>query len=144
MRRSLRSAVLASLLASLAAPWPAAAHEGHEHAVELDRYSAGETAMDDFALSRPLDLGHLEWDGQIQADYALNPLVYETTLGDSDTEIASIVEHHLVVHLGLALGLVDRLVLFAGIPLTGMMQGDDQVAIAWFLERNADFSASVF
>lgn len=135
MRRLGSAAALLIVVAG--GPSAARAHEGHDAALDLDRYSAGETASDDFALSRPVDLGHLQWDALIQLDYALNPLVYEADLGHSDTESAAVVEHHLVVHLGLALGLVDRLVLFTGIPLTGFMQGDNTIALLPEVEGSA-------
>lgn len=121
-----RVAVGTSFLLGLAmVAGDAAAQDGI--GVELDRYAASETVADGFVVSRPEDLGHLQVDAQVHFDYALDPLVYESKLGDADTEAAALVEHQAVAHLGLALGLVDRLVLFAGLPATLVMEGDNSV-----------------
>ncbi|MFO0684225.1 MAG: hypothetical protein U0234_19385 [Sandaracinus sp.] len=80
----------------------------------LDQYQPSPTPIDDFALSRPADMGHLRFGAQLQLDYGLNPLVWEDRLGDGRTERFPIVEHELVGTLGLSLGLVDRLVIYAG------------------------------
>lgn len=96
--------------------------------LELDRYTASQTVADGFAIDRPEGLGHLQVDVQIHFDYALNPLVYETDLGNTDTETSALVEHQLAAQLGVAIGLVDRLVLFAGLPATLVMEGDNEIA----------------
>jgi outer membrane protein OmpA-like peptidoglycan-associated protein len=93
--------------------------------VTLNRFRASETPDDGFQLSRPTDLGHLGIGAQLHLDYANDPLVYERTLGDSDTEDASVVAHQLTATLGFAFGLVDRVVLFAGLPVNLAVTGDD-------------------
>lgn len=98
-------------------------------AVHLSQYRAAETAEDGLAISRPDDLGHLRWSAQLHLDYGYNPLVYETALGDTSTEL-SLVEHQLVAQAGFAFGLFDRLVLFAGLPVNLVMEGDDVPGIA--------------
>ena len=94
-------------------------------AVQLDHYRAAETSEDGFAISRPTDLGHLRFGARLDLDYALNPLVYEARAGDASTESASVVEHQLAAQLGVALGLFDRAVLFAGLPVNLAMEGSD-------------------
>ena len=84
----------------------------------LDRYHPAETVEDGFAISRPKDFGHLRWGVQLQLDYANDPLVFETRLGDRDSEIASVVEHQLVGHAIASFGLWDRLVIYGGLPVT--------------------------
>ena len=91
----------------------------------LDQYQPSPTPIDDFALSRPNDMGHLRFGAQLQLDYALNPLVWENRLGDGRSERFSIVEHQLVGTLGLSLGLFDRLIVYAGLPVTFLMSGTD-------------------
>lgn len=118
-RRRAAGAAIAVIAAVALAPVAASAQ-----AVHLDQYRAAETAEDGFALSRPDDLGHLRWGAQLHLDYAFNPLVYELSQGDPDTETVSAVEHHLVGHLGGAFGLFDRLVLFGGIPIGFVMDGE--------------------
>ncbi len=61
---------------------------------------------------------------QVQLDYSRNPLVYETTLGDASTERTAIVSDHLVAHLGVSLGLWDRLTLSLGVPISVVMEGN--------------------
>lgn len=111
--------ILALVLTAIAfAPSLAAAQRG-----TLDRYRASETTEDDFHLSRPGDFGDTRLGAQLQVDYGLNPLVWESMLGDSGTETLAIVEHQVVGTLGLAFGLADRVVLFAGVPVSLVLDG---------------------
>jgi outer membrane protein OmpA-like peptidoglycan-associated protein len=103
---------------------PAAARTEVSAGAALDQYRAAETPEDGFALSRPSDLGHLRVAAQLHVDYGLRPLVWERVQGDRDTEVEAIVEHQLVGTLGLALGLIDRIVVFAGLPVNLLMIGD--------------------
>ncbi|MFK7990558.1 MAG: OmpA family protein [Sandaracinaceae bacterium] len=85
----------------------------------LDRYRASETPEDDFHLSRPGDLGHLRFGAQLQLDYGYNLLVFEPADGDR----FPVVEHQLNATAGLSLGLVDRVVVYAGLPVTLALTG---------------------
>jgi outer membrane protein OmpA-like peptidoglycan-associated protein len=78
---------------------------------------------DGFAVSRPNDRGHLEYGARLDLGYALNPLVVERRLGDAGSEIQPIVEHQLVGHLSLSIGLFDRVVVFAGLPVNLLNDG---------------------
>lgn len=91
----------------------------------LNRFRASELPHDDFHLSRPVTLGHLAFGARVTGDYANDPLVYESELGDGGTEELSVVEHQLDVTLGLSFSLWDRLVIFAGVPFTAVMSGAD-------------------
>ncbi len=91
----------------------------------LNRFAASETPEDDWHISRPGDLGHLRFGAQLHFDYANDPLVVESMLGDRDSETARIVDHQFNMTLGLALGIKDRLVLFAGLPVVLVQNGDD-------------------
>jgi outer membrane protein OmpA-like peptidoglycan-associated protein len=95
-----------------------------EVAGTLSRYNASETPRDDFQLSRPVDLGHLRFGAQLHLDYASNPLVWESTLGEATTESA-IVSHQLNATLGASFGVWSRLVAYAGLPLVLWMDGMD-------------------
>ncbi len=119
--RRRRGAAAALLLGAGALVAPSAADA---QAVHLDQYRSAETPDDGFAMSRPDDLGHLQLGAQLHLDYALNPLVYETNQGDSGTETASAVEHQLAAQLGLSFGLFDRLVIYAGLPVSLVMEGE--------------------
>lgn len=106
----------------------------------LDAYRPSPTPEDDFHLSRPTDLGHLRFAAQLHIDYALNPLVWENTLGDGSTERLPVVEHQLVGTVGLALGLVDRLVIYAGLPAVLVMSGADAGSVTALGASPADSS----
>lgn len=108
-----------ALLSALALPALAEA----QGAVHLDQYRPAPTVSDGFAISRPDDRGHLRVGARLDLDYALNPLVVERTLGVGSTETGSLVEHQLVGHLALSLGLFERIVLFAGLPVNLVQQG---------------------
>ncbi|MBX3273509.1 MAG: OmpA family protein [Sandaracinaceae bacterium] len=93
----------------------------------LNRFRASETNEDDFELSRASDFGDMRFGAQLTMDYAFNPLVYEGILGDPSSESHSVVEHLLTGTLGLALGLADRVVIFAGLPVVFLNEGDSMV-----------------
>lgn len=108
------------LLVALGASSAASAQPG----VQLDQYRPAATSNDGFAVNRPNDRGHLLVGARLDLDYALNPLVVEGTLGDESTEILSLVEHQLVAHIGVSVGLYDRFVVFAGLPINLVNDGD--------------------
>ncbi|MGE3635245.1 MAG: hypothetical protein AB7P00_35405, partial [Sandaracinaceae bacterium] len=112
------------VLVSLAFSAPAAAQSG-----TLNRFAPSETPEDDFQISRPTDLGDLRFAAQLHVDYAFNPLVYETMLGDPSSESLAVVEHQLTGTLGFALGLANRIVVFAGLPIVMVMDGADQTML---------------
>ncbi len=91
----------------------------------LNRFHASESPDDAFHVSRPDAMGHLNLGVQLHLDYANDPLVYELDLGDRDSEVSRVVAHQLTGTLGLALGIADRAVLFAGLPVNLWMDGDD-------------------
>lgn len=107
-----------SLVLFVSLPLHAAAQYG-----TLNRFSASETTEDDFQLSRPTDFGHARVSAQLTLDYAHDPLVWDATAGVSSTERFAIVAHQLTGTLGVAAGFFDRLVVFAGLPVTLVMEG---------------------
>jgi outer membrane protein OmpA-like peptidoglycan-associated protein len=92
-----------------------------QDAATLTRFRPGATPEDDFHINRPTDLGHLRFGAQLHADYANDPLVWVPASGEE----SRIVAHQLDLNVGLSLGLFDRLVVFAGLPVTAVMEGDD-------------------
>lgn len=98
---------------------PAAGQE----AVTLDQYRPAPLGDDGFAISRPSDLGHLRGGLRLDFDYAMNPLVYEEDVGDASTEVGAVVQDHLVLQVIGTLGLLDRLVLWVGLPVNLFMTG---------------------
>ncbi|MBX3246283.1 MAG: OmpA family protein [Myxococcales bacterium] len=96
-----------------------------QDAATLTRYRPGPTPDDDFHLSRPADLGHLRFGAQLHVDYANDPLVWLPDAGPQ----SRIVAHQLSASVGFALGLADRLVFFAGLPVVALMRGDSEEAL---------------
>ena len=99
-------------------------------AVTLNTFSPGEIAADDFQLRRPLDQGHLRFGIQVHLDYANSPLVVEASERGNSDEVAEVVGHQLNGTLGLSIGIADRLVLFAGLPVVLWMDGADAARLA--------------
>ena len=95
--------------------------------IQLERFRPSETPEGGFALSRPDDQGHMRVGAQLHLSYANDPLVYERNLGDAGTEDRSVVRHHLVGTLGVSLGLMDRFVVFAALPVNLLMDGDSDL-----------------
>ena len=95
--------------------------------ITLDRYKPAETTEDGFHVSRANDQGHMNFGAQFHFDYAVDPLTVErpSLLG---TELFDIVDNHAVGHFVFSLGLFDSLVLFAGLPVTFLMDGDRSFA----------------
>ncbi|MBI5498654.1 MAG: hypothetical protein HY907_00300 [Deltaproteobacteria bacterium] len=115
-----RRAPLLLFVLALAAPSPSRAA-----GVALDRYRGAPIADDGLALSRPGDLGHLRWGVRLDFDYAMDPLVWEEHQGASSSEVGAIVEHQVVGRLTGALGLIDRLVLWVGLPVNLILSGNE-------------------
>ncbi|HEX5656824.1 MAG TPA: transporter, partial [Polyangiales bacterium] len=90
----------------------------------LERYYPAPVTTDGFAISRPDAHGHLSVGAQLQLDYARNPLVYESDLGDGNTVTNDIVHKHLVGHLLASLSIYDRAIFYVHVPVSFIMSGD--------------------
>ena len=97
---------------------------GHAQSTTLNAFTPSQTSRDGFATSTAEDQGHMRFGAQLYLDYANDPLVYEDRAGSPGSESQQIVRHHLAGHLGLSLGLADRVVLFAGLPVNLVMRGN--------------------
>jgi outer membrane protein OmpA-like peptidoglycan-associated protein len=117
--------VLGVGLAGGVALMAATADKAEAQGFQLNQFRAAETSNDGFAISSPNDLGHLDFGARLSLDYALNPLVYESQIGMANTERYSVVENQLSMNVGLALGLFDRVVVYAGKPATLFSNGSD-------------------
>ncbi len=111
-------ALSCGLTASLTPSAPARAQ------VALEQLKPAPLASDGFALSRPDVLRNLEWGTLLLLDYANDPLVYK--IGDREE---TVVAHHLVGHLGIALGLGSRFTMFGMLPLHLVMSGDSNLTV---------------
>lgn len=97
-----------------------------QDSVTLNRFRAGETTEDAFAISRPITVGHLRFGAQLHVDYAANSLVYERVV-DSAPGVPRFgaVSDQVTANLGFQLGLFDRAVVYAGLPVNLLVEGDE-------------------
>lgn len=95
--------------------------------VALDQFKPAPLASDGFALSRPEVLQKGGWGALALLDYANDPLVYEF---DSDKDDESVVKHHLVVHLGVAVAIGGRFTVFVMVPINAVMKGEQNLTVA--------------
>ncbi|NOY90576.1 MAG: OmpA family protein, partial [Deltaproteobacteria bacterium] len=92
--------------------------------VEIDRFRPSEVATEGFSVSNAQSLGHMRYSLSLNLDYANDPLVFESVAGDRSSESARLVANQLVAHVGGAIGLFDRLVLYGGLPVNALQSGD--------------------
>lgn len=109
--------VLAALLTS------GIASAAHAQGVALDQYRAAETPLDGFVVTRPRTLGHLRASAQLHLDFGLAPL-----RGPASGTGATLVDHELAAQAGIALGLLDRIVVAARLPVVLSMGGPARAA----------------
>ncbi len=95
--------------------------------VALDQLKPAPLPSDGFALSRPDTLSQMQWAVSFLIDYANDPLVYELRDPEEEREV---VNDHLVLHLAGAIGVTDRITLFATVPTHLVMRGHDPGALA--------------
>ena len=100
--------------------------------VALDQYRAAETPLDGFVVTRPRTLGHLRAAAGLHLDFALAPL-----RGSASATGATLVDHELAAQAGIALGLLDRIVVAARLPVVLSMGGPGAAAGAPFLRDPA-------
>lgn len=99
---------------------------GQAQSVTLNQFQGAETPDDGLEVSRPIDLGHGRFAANLYLDYARNPLVYEATQGYSSTQRGALVRDQLAVRVGVALGLFDRVILFASGSGNLLMAGQER------------------
>lgn len=90
----------------------------HAQGVTLNQYRAAETTRDGFVVTRPVGLGHLGVSASLHLDYALEPL-----RGSASAAGHTLVDHELTGQAGVALGLLDRLVVAVRVPVVLVMSG---------------------
>jgi outer membrane protein OmpA-like peptidoglycan-associated protein len=88
--------------------------------IPLDRFTLGARPDDAFHTARLGRIGHGRLGVALAGDYAYRPLVLES----DTTEDVRVVTDHLSLHGNLSVGLFNRLVVFAGINATALMEGD--------------------
>lgn len=92
--------------------------------VQLDLFRPAPIDGDGFAVSNAGGQGHLRGGAQLVFDYGHDPLVWETRSGSRSSESRHVVEHQLVATVLGSIGLFDRLVLFAGLPVNLVQRGE--------------------
>lgn len=98
--------------------------------LQLNRFRPAAATDDGFAINLPDVRGEASLGAFIMGNYALNPLVLEMPVGDLDNEQSAVVKHHLVAHANIHLALLNRLLLFAELPVTLWTRGDDVNIVA--------------
>lgn len=121
-RGRIGSAALAPALVLVGAAAATATARADEGAT-LDMYTPAVSPEGGFALDRPAQRPHLSPSVRLDLDYANDPLVYETTAGNTDAERISLVSDQFTAHLGFALGLGDRFLAYAALPVHLLMTG---------------------
>jgi uncharacterized protein (TIGR03382 family) len=101
---------------------------GAEAQVALEQFKPAPLPGDGFGVGRPETLPRATWGAQIWLDYANDPLVYELDPGSSKRE-EKVVSDHLVGHVSVAVGVIDRLTLSLDVPVHILMQGDDNLSV---------------
>ena len=96
----------------------------HAQTFEVNRFRPAPLASDGLAADGTDTPGHLGVSAALTLDYANGPLV--VTLATRDKY--SVISHQLALHGAFALGLSDRIALFAGVPVNLLMEGNDPPA----------------
>jgi outer membrane protein OmpA-like peptidoglycan-associated protein len=91
--------------------------------VTVDQYRAPGSSADGFAAARPDAGKHLQFEARLSLDYAHDPLVYETRRNSSQSERVRLVSDQLAAQLGVSLGVIERLLFFASLPVNLVMEG---------------------
>lgn len=100
------------VLALFVAAGIAAASPARAQGVLLDQYRAAETPLDGFVVTRPRSMGHLRFAARLDADFALAPL-----RGPAAPTSAPLVDDELAAQASVALGLFDRMIVAARLPV---------------------------
>ncbi len=87
--------------------------------VFIDNFRQAVTTEDGFAINRPIDRGHGKFGVSITGDYGKNELVF----GQANGSDISIIKQAVTGQMTLSLGLWNRLVLFAGLPVNLWQDG---------------------
>lgn len=111
---------------ALALPWLVGGQRAHAQSARgqsfrLDRLSAAERPDDAFGVRRLGTFGHLRFGANAVVDYANDPLVIKRTRGGG--ELASVVDHALVLKVDLSLGLFERVIVLAGFDAPLVLKG---------------------
>jgi outer membrane protein OmpA-like peptidoglycan-associated protein len=115
---------LLALSATLALGWCTKRADAQ---VAIDAFRPTPVAADGFAVSRPVAVPHLGWNGTLWFDYAKKPLTFTrgTASGDQKVEV---IRDHLVTHAGMALGVAGIVTVGLDLPVHAWMRGEDDVA----------------
>jgi hypothetical protein len=98
--------------------------------ITLDRYVPTPLASDGFTLSRPERTGHLRFGALLYLEYAKDPVVWETKLHTDTAGTYPLVSDQLVLHPNVSLGLFDRLLAYAQLPINAVVAGNQEARAA--------------
>ncbi len=109
------------------ATWTPAASA--QQSATLNRFSASALPTDDFQVDRPSAPGHGIFGAVLHLDSGHSPLVFRGSEGEGPEQEVRVVSHQLMANAGLSIGLFDRLAIFAGLPVTLWMDGEEDPTI---------------
>lgn len=95
--------------------------------VAVEQYTPAPLPDDGFVLGRPALLEKRQWSLLASTDYANDPLLYRIDRGPGVRQ--HVISDQVVVHLGAALGLHPRVMLFTELPVIALMHGDADLII---------------
>lgn len=125
-----RRKILLASVVTLACSTTGALTWAHAQQLSIAQYQPPALASDGLVLATPSVSGHLALDAQMALDYANDPLVVRTGNGGSFQQSRVIVGSHLVNHLVASLGLYDRFLLFAGMPIHLALAGEPPMSLS--------------
>jgi outer membrane protein OmpA-like peptidoglycan-associated protein len=125
LRRRAATRLWLILVASAAALNPGSRAQAQ---VAVDQFHLAPLWTDGFGVSRPSVLPHATVGAILALEYANDPLVYERTPRDPDSE-EHVISDDFVLHFSIAVGLWDRVTFFAGAPVHLAMDGEDRLTI---------------
>jgi outer membrane protein OmpA-like peptidoglycan-associated protein len=91
----------------------------------INRYVPAEHPRDGFMLHRAEVDPHLSWSAALHVDYANDPLVYENTVGQPDSERVTLVSDQVTAHVLGTFALLDFIELAVSVPIHLVMDGEE-------------------
>jgi outer membrane protein OmpA-like peptidoglycan-associated protein len=91
----------------------------------INRHVPAAHPRDGFSLRRGEVGAHLGWSASLQLDYSNDALVYESNVGDSDSEGVALVSDQLTSHGMGTLGLFEIIELAIDVPIHLVMDGEE-------------------
>lgn len=92
--------------------------------VTVDRFVPAALASDGIMLARPTRTGHMQLGGLLYIGYAKNPVMWEVREHTTRDGTYALVSDQLVVYPNVSLGIADRWLVFARLPINAVVAGN--------------------